>query len=314
MFISPPYLDVKEDGKTEVIIIDHLSGLDKNYNNPILDQVSNNMSNPHIVTEYIFDDRVKNTYPTCTFSYSIDHWLQNNAIKKFSKYYTHPQIDYKNFICSFNGINHVSRQLLTSILNNQKYFDPHYASKNFVCTNDQLAGHLHGLDLLDFEIELYSKFFLNNNKFNNSVYSFGHNRFAHGKNIYTLEHKLTQSFLHIVSETVATSYYPFVTEKFLYSIVTRGLFLAYGQPGWHKHLEKYYGFKLYNKIFDYEFDTIQNPVKRLIKLIEMISKFSTLTESDWYDLYSLERDAIEFNYHHYFSEEYKKYLLDNSSN
>jgi len=107
-----------------------------------------------------------------------------------------------------------------------------------------------------------------------------------------------------VSETMATSYVPFVTEKFLYSVVTRGLFLSYAQPGWHAHVEKYYGFKRYTKLFDYQFDTIQNPVERLVELMSMISKFSILTIDDWKDLYLLEQETIEYNYDHYFSGSY----------
>ena len=103
---------------------------------------------------------------------------------------------------------------------------------------------------------------------------------------------------------MATSYYPFVTEKFLYSVATRGLFLSYAQPGWHEHLEKYYGFKRYTKLFDYRFDTIENPIERLVELMSMISKFSVLSLDDWRDLYLLEQDTIEYNYDHYFSRRY----------
>jgi len=308
MLISPPYNEYNLDGKTEVIVIDHLGGFNKNYQNVLLNQISKSTFGGQIITEYIFDNKIKNNYPTCNFLYSKDLWRKYNFIDDFLNYNIHPQIDYKNFICSFNGGAHVSRQLLSSILNNQKYFDPEYTSKNFAYNDDYITGHLKNLDLSDSEIVLYLKFFTNNDEFNNSVYSFGHIRYEHNKNIYNLEHKLTQSFLHIVSETMATSYYPFITEKFLYSIVTRGLFLAYAQPGWHKHLQKYYGFKLYDKIFDYSFDDIENPVKRLIQLVETISKFSKLSSDAWRDLYLMEQDTIEYNYEHYFSGSYLKHL------
>jgi uncharacterized membrane protein len=111
-----------------------------------------------------------------------------------------------------------------------------------------------------------------------------------------------------VSESMATSYYPFVSEKFLYSIVTRGLFVAYAQPGWHAHIKKYYGFKSYTKLFDYRFDSIQNPVERLVELMSMISKFSVLSTDDWKDIYRIESDTVEFNYNHYFSGDYLKHL------
>ena len=115
---------------------------------------------------------------------------------------------------------------------------------------------------------------------------------------------------------MADSYYPFVTEKFLYSIVNRGLFLGYAQPGWHKIIENNYGFRLYTNLFDYRFDSIINPIERLIELMTMISKFSKLTSAEWHDLYLLESESIEYNYDHYFSKSYLKSLkqFDNTDN
>jgi hypothetical protein len=49
-------------------------------------------------------------------------------------------------------------------------------------------------------------------------------------------------------------------------------------------------------------------VERLIKLMEMISKFNLLTTDDWKDLYQIEQETIEYNYHHYFSQDYLKCL------
>jgi hypothetical protein len=150
---------------------------------------------------------------------------------------------------------------------------------------------------------------VNDENFSNTVYSFGHVQYDHGANIYNLENKLTNSFVHLVSETMSTSYYPFITEKFLYSIVTRGLFVTYGHPNWHGHVAEYYGFKKYNKIFDYSFDTVENPVERLVRLMEMVGKFSKLSTDDLNDLYLMEKDTIEYNYDHYFSEKYIDCLM-----
>ena len=291
-------------------IHDHLGGFDINLESDVLNSAvqfakENNIST--IEVGYVFSDYFSRRYGI-NFSYR-QKLVGGNGWEDLTSYTRHPHINYKNFICSFNGSGHVSRQLLSSILENQGLFNSDYSSKNFKGSNDKILGQLNTLDLTEDEIELYDKFFKNTNEFNDTVYSFGHVRFDHGNNIYNLESKLTQSFVHVVSETMATSYYPFVTEKFLYSIVTRGLFVAYAQPGWHTHLEKYYGFKLYDKIFDYSFDSIQNPVKRLIKLIEMLSKFSKLSADDWRDLwFMLEKDTIEYNYNHYFSGDYSKHI------
>jgi len=293
-----------------ILLSDHLGGFDKNLNSEVLNDVINQAKTQkikYIYTAYVFSDELKKKYNFQNLKYK-ECLVGGYGWEEMREYHMHPYINYRNFVCSFNGSGHVSRQLLSSILNNQGYFNKDYSSKNFAYDNNWITSHLYNLDLTDTEIHLYSKFFVNDDEFNNTIYSFGHVQYDHKTNIYNLENKLTQSFVHIVSETMATSYYPFVTEKFLYSIVTRGLFLAYAHPGWHRHIEKYYGFKLYNTIFDYSFDDIQNPVKRLIKLIEMISKFSSLSSDDWRDLYHLEQDNIEYNYDHYFSGAYKKHL------
>ena len=312
-FINNHYFKKIQDNN--LWIHDHLGGFDINLESDALNcavQFAKEKNISTIVTGYVFSDYFSKRH-SVNFNYRQD-LVGGKEWDSLKNYTQHPGINYKNFICSFNGSRHVSRHLLSSILENQGYFDPNYSSKNFTASNDKILGHLNNLDLTEDEIELYDKFFKNTDEFNDTIYGLEYNKlkqcnFNDGTNIYNLHEKLTQSFIHIVSETMATSYYPFVTEKFLYSIITRGLFVAYAQPGWHEHLKKYYGFKLYDKIFDYSFDSIQNPVKRLIKMIEMLSKFSTLSAVDWRDLYFvLENDTIEYNYNHYFSGNYLEHL------
>ena len=312
-----PTIDTK---MCSLSIGDHLTGFDENLHSLILTQLvelayKNNCK--IIYTAYILPDTIKNQYPDLSFYYK-EELVGMCGWEELQNYQIHPEINYKNFICSFNGSAHVSRKLLVAILKKFGYFSFDYCSKNFSYTPDIVDGHL--LDYVGTDETFYRKFFISNEStdFCKTVNSFGNGLFEHNtqffmphehtQNMNNLEFKITESFLNIVSETMATSYYPFVTEKFLYSIVTRGLFLSYAQPGWHTHVEKYYGFKKYNKLFDYRFDTIQNPVKRLVEMITMISKFSRLSVSDWHDLYLLEQDTIEYNRDHYFSLGYRKYL------
>jgi hypothetical protein len=278
----------------------------------ILDQIiSSNPQLQSIHTEYILDRSILDHYTGTHIKFDVDLWAKNNSVEAFHQYNEHPDPNFQRFLCSFSGSAHVSRKLLVAALNRMGWFDHNTCSKNFQFTVDQIDGHLS--DLLDQDQHrFFRKFFFTDTsqEFFHTIYSFGHFRFEHAHNIHNLEHQLTSSFLHIVSETMATSYYPFVTEKFLYSVVTRGLFLAYAQPGWHDHLERYYGFRKYNHIFDYRFDDIQNPVERLIELMSMIAKFSVLSSDDWRDLYEMESDTIEYNYDHYFSKGYLRNLAD----
>jgi hypothetical protein len=294
------------------LLADHIGGFDSNLQNKILQRLNNFASQENkifdITITQIFTNEIIAKYPNLKITFSMQ-WQEIINTGHFYNYNMHPELDYKNFICSFNGSQHVSRTLLVSILDKFKFFVPEYCSKNFQFTSNNVDEHL--LDYLTpDQARVVGKFFVNSSDFQETIHSFGHVRFAHADNIYNLENKLTQSFLHIVSETLATSYYPFVTEKFLYSVVTRGLFLAYAQPGWHNYVGKYYGFKKYTKLFDYQFDTIQNPIIRLLELVSMISKFSLLSKDDWQDLYLLEQDTIEYNYDHYFSKNYLKVFHD----
>ena len=285
---------------------DHIFGHSPDMTNSVLDHLNivAGKQGKKLQLDYhsILDRTVTSHYPNLQINFDAEFQNRIN-LAEFADYNMHPEIEFKNFVCSFNGSPHVSRKLLVSIIKKLGWFTPEYCSKNFQFALTNIDGHLN--DVLSSDRQrFYSKFFLTSDEFCQQKYSFGHVRFDHKNNIYNLEEKLTQSFLHIVSETAATSYYPFVTEKFLYSIVTRGLFLSYAQPGWHKHIEQYYGFKPYTRLFDYKFDSITNPVERLVELMCMISKFSKLSVDDWNDLYLLEQDTIEYNYNHYFGKNY----------
>jgi hypothetical protein len=309
--ISYPYAEILKSGKElgdSVCLVDHIGGFDAKKTNHILHILNQSPRCNRVIWHQLLDSSMTAMYPNLSIEFDAD--LQNSLNLDFlHNYQVHPTQKFQNFLCSFNGSPHLSRKLLVAILHRMGWFDPITCSKNFQFSKDILDGHLE--DFLDQQSHrFYRHFFLakDSENFFQTVNSFGHVRFDHNSNIHNLEQKLTESFLHIVSETMATSYYPFVTEKFLYSIVTRGLFLAYAQPGWHDHLERYYGFQKYNKIFDYRFDEIQNPVKRLVEMMSMIAKFSMLSSDDWRDLYEMEINTIEHNYNHYFSGDYLKKL------
>ena len=263
MMIKPPYKEFfdLDQFPSDCYLVDHIWGFDKDGRNILLDHLQQYAikNDKTFSVEYVqaIEPSLANKYYRLglKFNFQAQHPIWNTL----SNYNIHPVVTYKNFVCSFNGSPHVSRKLLVSALHRFNWFNPEYVSKNFSYSTDSLDGHV--LDYTTDQHRIYRKFFIgkDSENFFQTINSFGHVRFDHGNNIYNLEHKLTESFLHLISETVGTSYYPFVTEKFLYSVITRGLFLAYAQPGWHDHLEKYYGFRQYHKIFDYQFDQIKNP-------------------------------------------------------
>jgi len=290
---------------SHVVLPDHLGGFDQLMNCSVLDTINQLASGKTITvdTEYIFDQDVRDRYPNLNLRFSAE--LHNNLVlSHFLEYTEHPVNQFENFLCTFNGSAHVSRKLLVSILYTLGIFDTKFCSKNFKTTADVVDGHI--FDYVSDQSRLYRKFFLNSDidQFLQAEYSFDYQRYNHKQNIRTLENQLTRSFVHLISDTMATSYYPFYGEKFLYSVVTRGLFVSYAQPRWHHHLEMHYGFKKYSKVFNYHFDQIINPIERLVELVSMLLKFKSLTPGDWHDLYSMEAETIEFNYDHYYSGNY----------
>ena len=292
----------------QITLDDHIGGFTAEYKNSILDYVDLVAANDNriitVIWSQIVKDNVRKNYKNLNFMYNWD-FQYKIGFQYFENFNVSRQIDFKNFVISLNYSNHISRQLLVAALHKQGWFNAAYSSKHFEYANDNIDGLI--TDILDERADFYRHFFVSDDNFCSFTNSIIPSAYRHDQNIFYLDKKLQQSFVHLISETMATSYQPFITEKFLYSVSTKGLYLAYAQPGWHNHLEVQYGFKPYSKIFDYNFDQIQNSVERLVKLIEMLGKFSNLSKADWHDLYLLELDTIDYNYDHYYGKGY----LDN---
>lgn len=307
------FLDI--ENQSDIYLDDHLGGFDANFNNSVLrfidDYAEKKQKILKVEWHQIAEPQIKICYPNLDLRFNNDCML--STWKSLLGYKLHPMVNHKNFLCSFNGTAHVSRKLLVAAINRFGWYHDQYVSKNFTFDVPTLDGHLQ--EFAQGNNRFWSKFFIypGCENFFQTINSFGHVQYDHTNNIYNLEQKLVESWVHIVSETMATTYYPFHTEKFLYSVVTRGLFLAYAQPEWHAHLEKYFGFRLYRKIFDYDFDITKDPVIRLMQLMCMISKFSLLSTDDWRDLYEIEQETLEFNYDHYHTGAFLRQLESFSS-
>lgn len=316
--ISYPYkeIDTPETLPRQICIGDHLTGFDQDFNNAVLQKLNDyarlrsfqfelNHADPYL-------QLLQHKFPNLKFVFNPELLQAYCYWPKLFDYTVHPDLDFENFVCSFNGSPHIDRQLLVAILHRFDMANEKYVSKNFTFDSNMIDGHLQ--KLAGNQHRFYRKLFIgpDSDQYFKTPVSFEYQPYDHLHNVKCLENQLTQSFLHIVGETQALSYCPRVTEKFLYSIVTRGLFLVYGQPYWHSLWATTTGFKPYTKIFDYRFDKILNPVERLVEMITMVLKFKVLSKNDLHDLYLMEQDTIEFNYDHFFSKAYLKYRLDGS--
>lgn len=99
-----------------------------------------------------------------------------------------------------------------------------------------------------------------------------------------------QSFLHLVSEsTILTR---FITEKTVKCLLGRNIFLIWGSPLFHQGLVSL-GFKLYDELFDYTFDSVTDDNLRLKLMITEVQK--VLDRKDYQAMYDLVRSKLEYN-------------------
>ena len=303
---------IQNSQSNEVVLVDIINGFNDLYQNSLLERVDQYakeiQTNIKVYYHQILPEEVKNNYQNLDIIFDLQNQYKRN-FKALNFEVPDNTKNFNNFLCCFLGSEHVSRQFLCSILAKMKIWNNNFCTKNFKFDIDTLDGNVRNFISGDLE-KLYNKFFIDQNlkQFYQSINTINYTHCDNKNNFLILQEKINSSFVHVIGECIGTSSVPYVTEKFLQSIITKGLFIGYAQPLWHKTLFDCYGFKPYNKVFNYNFDYEKNPIVRLVKLMEMLLKYQKLSTHDWHDLYHLEKDNLEYNYHHYRSEDYLKNL------
>jgi hypothetical protein len=96
-------------------------------------------------------------------------------------------------------------------------------------------------------------------------------------------------FMNLVCET--SKELPFVTEKTYRPILIEQPFLCFGAKNQNKELLKY-GFELYDEIFDYSFDSLENVEDRVLGIIENLKN---IRGKNYYELYDMILPKIKRN-------------------
>ena len=311
--------------KHTVQLQDHLGGFDSNYKNGLLDTFEPGTT---IFTEYLLSDHVKSNYSFLNIMFDAELMIQQNHFQKFVRYAANNILDHKlqldrtNFLSSFNMRKYPERQQLVAWLYELGWFDDNFCSKYFMI--DQCLKEVKSLyskyigqdyDCLPKKIsrqQFYCKIvqFDNHVQYPDGVLESVNDdplHYRHLDNLITLESKNKKSFVNLVSETQPGNYIPFPTEKFLYPVVHKTLWIAHASPGYHKFLNNYLGFRMY-QCFDYEFDQELDSVDRIGKITQMLKIFSSMTQDEWHSIYQQEKDTIEFNFEHVASGEFIKHL------
>lgn len=293
---------------TEILLLDHINGFDQDFRNDLLqdlDQEANAAGQKYLVRHnQILDARIKSHYPNLDLRFDLD-WCEEVMFRQFDDFRcSNTPKQFQNFLCCFMAAEHLSRQFLSAILCQQGLWADHTCTKNFCYSWDTLDGNLARF-LDQRQHRVYRKFFVDpGSDINQRRINQNYQHCANISNLRFLEPIYHTSWINIVANEMGTSYQPIVSEKFLSAIATKSLWLAYGQLGFHEHVEHNYGFRLHRDLFDYDFDSIGNPVLRLVAMIDMISKFRHLSALDWHDLYLLEQETIDHNLDHLQSKAY----------
>lgn len=90
-------------------------------------------------------------------------------------------------------------------------------------------------------------------------------------------------FIDIVTETAYNKNEFFITEKTIKPLFVLKPFLVLSCEGFHtEFLRDYHGFKLYDEIFDYSFDTMPNVEDRIIGIVNNIKNFPKVSKTTLY--------------------------------
>jgi len=119
-----------------------------------------------------------------------------------------------------------------------------------------------------------------------------------GKTVFNSEIS-NQVLFQIINETLIDDYSIFISEKTANSIVNFEPFVIYGNRYINKTL-KDYGFLLFEELFDYSFDAVENPYLRFQALIKMITpivhKLQNLSRKEKMNVRLSLRDKLVHNF------------------
>ena len=261
----------------EIIYYDHLGGFDAVGNNEVLHTVEPGST---VRTEYLLPLEIKQLYPSLDIKFDAELMIENNLLQQAVAWPNKINKEYKNFLCCFNYGYHSGRELLVSKLFQLKWFNFDYCTKGFSIQSTSI------------DLSVEEKIFRQQTSVIPKLIEYNLTQ-----DLILLSPMIQKSFVQLVSETLPDSYVPFPTEKIVFPIINQTLWVAYAPPGYHSWIKKYLGLRHYS-VFDYAFDSIQDPVERLDRLTTMLEPFSKMSDSQWQEIYQQEIETIEFNFNH----------------
>lgn len=99
-----------------------------------------------------------------------------------------------------------------------------------------------------------------------------------------------KTVFNLVVESTTTS--PFLTEKTWSAVLAKKPFIVLGAHGIHEYIKEL-GFKLYDELFDYSFDSNLDLQERITSICDQIDN---LSDKDYKSLYQQSKATVKYNY------------------
>ena len=231
----------------------------------------------------------------------------------------HKDIEYT--VSSFNGSLHPTRTLLCLDLLKNNLWNK-YCTKAFTDTPN-IYGFLpsnYQKDIVKILGHKKIKTFLGTI---DSIKYDQKTRYQHDKNFTLLKPFMDKTLINIFTSPPNGTKIdlPCADEKLILPISAKSMWIGYTCAGYHRFIEQFYGFKLFENTFDYSFDSEPDFFIRLQKIMSQILEIHKLSRTDKMKIHNNNLDIIEYNYDHLKSgawvshskQAWQKYNLTNNS-
>lgn len=206
----------------------------------------------------------------------------------------------KDTVSSFNGSIHHTRTYLCIELLKNKMWNNKFCTKAFTDTSAVLSRYL-PLDYQNSIVKILGqkkiKTFLGTI---NAIEYDDETRHEHIKNFARLKSRMDNTLINISTPAPNGTHIdsPCPDEKLILPIAAKSMWIAYACKGYHKFVEQFYGFKLFENTFDYSFDSEPDFFIRLQKIMSQLSTIHKLSLQDKMDIHNKNLDIMEYNYNH----------------
>lgn len=207
-----------------------------------------------------------------------------------------------NIALNWNGFGSMSNiDKFTAVLNSESDI-----KSTMICLNNK--PHTHRCLLMD----LFAKYNLidnqaiswviTTNKFTTELFEFAywkeeklslHDTFHEKSDPFTIiPQQYNSSFVQVVNESNMNNY--FITEKTVIPLLLQKPFLVINKKNYNLWLKEL-GFELYNEIFDYSFDSLEDDAERFEMGVKEIHKLNLLSRKEQFDMYVSVKNKLLLN-------------------